>query len=305
MVIFFFFFISDANQAFQSSDAFYLFDHFAVFFSVIENAQKMQINQLLRIIDVMYNTTKKYGEMITAYLNRNELNRQVQYMNLTKMVMYLMTSLVREVDKWVVNDNSTAAKKGKKQNESGPYQMWDERRFEALKQIFNIIQLPLEKLWSTSIAEESFVNLFCNLAYHMLSQPSIKEKRVVDAVFQIFGIAIKQYNHAMAFPIKIIQILENNDTAVTAIAHGLKILAEEYNITTVYDVLMKEFVERLNVASPDLTVSKNFSQFLTEVSEICPKMSVTAISNYSEDLLNLEVRKKLYFIVGIHNESKQ
>lgn len=237
----------------------------------------------------MYSTSRKYGEMVAAYLSQSELNRQPQYLNLTKMVLYLMTSLVRAVDVWVTNDEGTAAKKGKKASESGPYQMWEVRRYEAMMQIFNIIQLPLEKLWSTSIAEDSFVNLFCNLAYHMLTQPAMRERRLAEAVFHVFGVAIKQYNHAMAFPVRIIQILESNDSAVSAVAQGMKILAEEYNITTVFNVLMTEFIERLNVASPDLVVSKNFSQFITEVAETCPEITVSNLSQFSEDLLNLEV----------------
>lgn len=137
-----------------------------------------------------------------------------------------------------------------------------------------------------------FLHLFsmiCDLGYRTLTHPTIKERRVTDVVFQILGIAIKQYNHALAFPVQIIQILEREEIAVSPIAYGVQLLAEEYNVTSIFNVLLKEFVEKLNVTQPDQLASKNFSLFLTEVSELSSTLVVPHLSAMSEELLNLEV----------------
>lgn len=131
--------------------------------------------------------------------------------------------------------------------------------------------------------------MVCDLSYRTLTHSSIKVKRVVDTAFHLFGIAIKQYNQAMSFPIQIIQILEREEIAVSPIAHGIQLLADDYGITSVFTVLLKEFVDRLNTANPDALAAKNFSTFLMETAELCPQLVVPQISNMSAELLNLEV----------------
>lgn len=34
---------------------------------------------------------------------------------------------------------------------------WEDKRYKMMLQLFNVFQLPLEKLWSLCIAEENFV----------------------------------------------------------------------------------------------------------------------------------------------------
>lgn len=145
--------------------------------------------------------------------------------------------------------------------------------------------------------------MVCDLGYRTLTHPSVKEKRVNDTAFHLFGVAIKQYNHAVAFPLRIMEILQRQENAVSPIAHGIQLLADEYGITTVFNGLLKEFVEQLNVASPDATVAKNFSLFLMEMAELCPQLVMPELSPESdmcEELLNLEVRlemmARLYFV---------
>lgn len=131
--------------------------------------------------------------------------------------------------------------------------------------------------------------MICELGYRTLDHYSIKDRRVNDAVFQIFGIAIKQYNHAITFPVRIIQILSTQEVAVVPIARGVQLLNEEYNISSVFAVLLKDLVDALSVDNGDQLISKHFSQFLTEICEISPKLVVPHLSAMSQDLLNLDV----------------
>lgn len=118
------------------------------------------MNQLIRAIDILYNTGEKYGQMIGDYLKKTELNEPTSYLNLTKMVMYLLVSTVRAIDVAAKNDtNETGAKKGKKTSvaDAIPKPNWDGKRYQVLVQIFNIMQMPLEKLWNMLIVEEEFI----------------------------------------------------------------------------------------------------------------------------------------------------
>lgn len=142
----------------------------------------------------------------------------------------------------------------------------------------------------------------CDLAYRTLSHPSIKDDGTVQIVFQILGKAIKNYNHAMSFPVQIVQILEREEIAVIPIARGVGYLYDELSITTVLNILIKEFIDQLNVNMPSATTSKHFSMFLTEIGEHSSELALLCLQN-SEEILNLEVTGLGIYFNGfyIHN----
>lgn len=117
----------------------------------------------MRAIDILYRTTENLGQMLDAYLKQETLDRQNDFLNLTKMVMYLMVSTVKEIDTVVKNymaqSNATAGRKNKKNTDDQlpHYASYDNKRHEVLIQVCNIMQLPIEKLWNMSIVEEDFV----------------------------------------------------------------------------------------------------------------------------------------------------
>lgn len=141
--------------------------------------------------------------------------------------------------------------------------------------------------------------MICELGYRTLDHPSVKEKRVNDTVFQLFGLAIKQYNHALTFPVRIIQILSTQEMAVVPIARGVQLLNETLNITSVFGVLLKELIDSLSASSNDTVVTKHFSQFLTEISDISPKLIIPHLSAMGQELLNLEVAFCHSFVLKI------
>lgn len=153
-----------AQQALQSSDAFYIFDHFDAFFSVIENAQQMQMQHLYRTIDVLYKTTEDLGQKLDEYLKQETLDRQHDFLNLLKMVIYLLVTTVRVIDEFVKNNTSQNASTGRKKSKQSynddqaiHYTSYEKKRKDVLVQICNIMELPIEKLFPNSIPEEDFV----------------------------------------------------------------------------------------------------------------------------------------------------
>lgn len=131
--------------------------------------------------------------------------------------------------------------------------------------------------------------MFCELGYRTLETQWIKQKRVESTVFQIFGIAIKRYNHALTFPVRIIQILRLNEVATVPIANGICLLNDDFGISTISTVLLKDLVETLQEVSGDSQIAKYFSLFLTELGSVGSKLLVPHLSKLAEDLLNVEV----------------
>lgn len=128
----------------------------------------------------------------------------------------------------------------------------------------------------------------CDLSYRSLVHPTSKEKRVNDAIFQILGLAIKQYRHGIAFPIQIVSIMECEELAVAPIAHGVLYLNAEFGITSVLGNLLKEFIEKVDMNAVSSAISKHLSMFITEIGEISIELSLQCLE-LSQDLLNLEV----------------
>lgn len=130
---------------------------------MIAETPQLQISFLVRAIDILYRTTENLGQMLDAYLKQDTLDRQNDFLNLTKMVMYLMVSTVKEIDTVVKNymaqSNATAGRKNKKNadDQLPHYATYEIKRHEVLVQVCNIMQLPIEKLWNMSIVEEDFV----------------------------------------------------------------------------------------------------------------------------------------------------
>lgn len=130
----------------------------------------------------------------------------------------------------------------------------------------------------------------CDICYRTLEilTPRPESRDVVQHIFHIFGTAIKRYNHAMTFPVRILQILRTTENAAIPTAIGIDLLAEEYGISSVFSVLIKDIVEALSVDSADTVVSRNFSNFLMELSRIAPKLMIPHLSTLGEELLNCE-----------------
>lgn len=241
----------------------------------------------------MYDTTDKLGQKLADFFERNDMTDRDSHLNLTKMIMFLQVNFVRVIDD-VMKGGSGGEKKtvnSKKtvpMNDADAYK-WDDRKYKILVQTNNIMQLQLEKLWSLCIAEEDFVNMLCDMGYRTLETVDIKERRVSDTVFQIFGVAIKRYNHALTFPVKILQILRTCELAVVPAANGVNLLAEEFGITTIFSTLLHDLVETLAVDAADSTTSKYFGQFLSELGQVAPKLLIPHLATLRDELLNLEV----------------
>lgn len=181
-------------------------------------------------------------------------------------------------------------------------QNWPRKRKDALDLMYVVACLPLENLYDPPVIEEDFANLICDISYRTLDQQFVKEKRVAETAFQILGTAIKRYNHAMVFPVKIMQIVSDKEYAIRQIAEAsYTILYEECGIQSVYDVLIKELAERLMQDASDAKSSKHFSQFLTDLGSVAPKLMLPHLSDLGEELLSNEpytLRNALLQIMG-------
>lgn len=117
-----------------------------------------------------------------------------------------------------------------------------------------------------------------------------KEKKVCDTIFQILGTAIKKYNHALVFPVRVLEILQTKkaENAISPISKGVYLLYEEFGIQTIFSVLVRDIVFNLKGDVSDTLTSKNIGTFLMELSTVAPKLIIPHLPILAEELLNCE-----------------
>ena len=98
--------------------------------------------------------------------------------------------------------------------------------------------------------------MICDICYRTLEIYPNKERHVGQTVFQILGIAIKRYNHALTFPVRILQILRTCEEASMPAAKGILLLHEEFGINSVFAILIKDIVVSVGVDSGDTQISR-------------------------------------------------
>lgn len=153
-------FFTAAKNSLTSGDPFIIFDHFDTFFSVIENASTISATNLLRSFDLLFLIVDKLGNLLVPFLQKNDTSGEERstYLNGTRMIMFCMCQSIKSIDA-VFGFDETGAKKvgGKKSNVELEAHDWESKKGRSFIQIFNFIQLPLEKLWDPPVPDESFI----------------------------------------------------------------------------------------------------------------------------------------------------
>lgn len=285
-------YLSVARLALTQHGTQFIFDYFETFYSVIELVGDLQKQQIFRAIDLLFKAIDVLGLELAEFLlkaNVTEDERSIK-LNSLKMLVYAQVTLIKKIDREVfpvIEGGGKGGKTKKNTPEDMESTMWEEKRYKALVQLFNMTSLPLENLWQPPVAEEDFVNLCADFAYRTLEHPSIKQENVADSCFQIFGTLLKRYNHSLVFPVRIFNILKSCEMAVSAIAHGMEILHEQYDIKSIFKVIIEQILQGLD-DSADTAVVRNISNFFTELGNIAPALLMPYIREIASDVLSLD-----------------
>jgi condensin complex subunit 1 len=278
----------EANTAFKQIEHKFIFDHFDVFYSITERAKKLQPEHIFRAMDILYNSTDSLGNTLAEFLQAADSSpERHQMLNALKMHIFSTISLVKKIDKEVMINDGKKFKKNSLEEINNS--KWEDKRYNALLQMFNIISLPLQNLWNPPVPEESFVNLCAEFTYRTLEHPTIKDKDTVEnTVFNIFGVLLKSYNHSITFPIRIVELIRSNETSATAISAGLAILNDNFGITTIIKTVVTHLIESLDGDIADGPVIKNIALFFNELGGNSPALIMPHIRDLAGDVLDLD-----------------
>lgn len=89
----------------------------------------------------------------------------------------------------------------------------------------------------------------------------------------------------MILPTKLLQTLRNCEHSIPFIVSGVIILIKDFNITSILKVLIDEIIEELEIDEADSQTSKNFGNFLNELTVTDSELMYTHLANLSSALL--------------------
>ncbi|XP_021926834.1 condensin complex subunit 1 isoform X2 [Zootermopsis nevadensis] len=243
---------------------------------------------------------KGYGMLqnnLALLLEEGDLDSDLRFktVNITKMATYILTQMMRGFEEKLSQKSSNGilidiGKGRRKNNKNTEYDAfnWEGKRHSALVLLYNLLQLPLNKLWEPPIAEEEFVNLIADCCYKALEDPGIsaaKMKYMRETIFQVLGILIKRYSHGLSCTIKIVHLLKLYEHLVSPLAQGVVQLVQEFGCRTIIRELVREISDTdSSDLMQDTSGARAYSQFLVEVAERVPELIVPAISSLAVHL---------------------
>ncbi|KAI5637231.1 non-SMC mitotic condensation complex subunit 1, n-term domain-containing protein [Phthorimaea operculella] len=281
--------LQDAARAFNSVGVGYILEHFDTYFSIIVHGTKLEWNVINKGFDHIIRATKSLCTHLEQIFQEKELDEDVRKtnLNIVKMTMYLFTQIMKVKDTKLAADNSTKltlGKKGKKAVDDEEFCGWTEAdKQAALVTLYMVVLQPLSRLWDPPLAEDNFVSMVADPCYKALEEQIIKNKTVRETVFQVLGVLIKKYNHGTSCLIKLVQILQMAEHAVSPICAGVVQLTKDFALGTFGPQMVREIAEAL--ASSDegegagagagtgteQGAARNCGAFLLELTKELPK----------------------------------
>ena len=169
---------------------------------------------ILTNFDVLFGALTKFGELspvqqsdawkvivqsiqqLTANLNKSLSNEDSnpdqihQWVTITKMIVYLLCQYLQTyetINLAVPGGEIGKGRKAKKKQPDDGCNLEAERNL-ALVNLYQLIQMPIHKLWSPPVVEQDFVNLVANVCYKILENPVLSHVRMKgtrESVFQV------------------------------------------------------------------------------------------------------------------------
>lgn len=281
--------LQDAARGFNVDGVEYILEHFDTYYSILVHGGKLEWPIINKAFDHIDRAAKKLCPHLEVIFQEKEIDTDVRTKNLNcvKMILYLFTSIMKVKDSKLATENSTKLSLGKKKRAGGvnveENGEWSENdKHMALVTLFNVLHMPLARLWDPPLAEDNFVSMVAEPCYKTLEEQIIKNKTVRETVFQVIGVLIKKYNHGTSSLIKLVQVLQLVEHAMSPICAGVVQLCREFGLTTFGPQMAREIAEALT-SNGDVE-TRYCGLFLMELTKELPQEMAGAIATLQPHL---------------------
>ncbi|XP_049860185.1 condensin complex subunit 1-like [Schistocerca gregaria] len=290
--------LAECREAMHDVGMLFVLDHFDSLFSVIVHFRKLEWSVLTKAWGAVMQAFRiSVKELDKTICDSMEADKQHKYRNASKMMVYLLTQYIKGFE-----DRLAGCGKGKnkisKVSESKDWN-WKERNHEALIEIYNCLQLPLQNLWDPAVCEEPFSDIIGNACFKSLEDPGVtqvKMKPMCETIFQIIGTLVKKHGYGFSCIVRIGQMLHIHEHMVSPMVRCVVVLFKEFKCTRIVHEILQE-ISRIDTEvdadseepAAGVGVAKTYGQFIAELAESVPELVLPHI-----DLLKSLLDVKAY-----------
>lgn len=276
--------ISDCKRSIDSDG--HLTNCFDMYFSIIKHGERLDPLTLKRTSVLLCLVT----ENVIMKAENNVLKRNVEdaidrrkHLNSTKMIFYLNYEFLKVIN--ILQAAKASAIVKSKDTSTN----WDEVRCRLLKQSYSFLKLPVSKLFENNIMDNSFIDLFTDSCYRILSAVTATlHKDVEDLLFHVLGLCFKKHMHTASYQSQILNIISQNENAVNSVVSGIVMLYSDYDLKSIFSSLVPELLNMLNLQSKNATLTKNFSHFLVELGRKAPVIILPVFDSLQQGVMNVD-----------------
>lgn len=206
-------------------------------------------------------------------------------LNTLKMLMYLYSNIIilsenmarrKEKDLSLISN-----KKGRKNAKNDNSYDDNLDKYNILRNLSEILQKPINKLWDPPICEESFLKIIGDVLFTFLEDPALKNDHDLQSfIFNVFGNMLKNYNYNFSFRIRIVQLIKDkeNEHLTAIVPEGIKMLVEEYNCKGLVRELVRELTEwQTEEIIQDAPGTKHCSSILVNMTVLMPELMIPEV----------------------------
>ncbi|CAG8579451.1 5283_t:CDS:10 [Ambispora gerdemannii] len=149
---------------------------------------------------------------------------------------------------------------------------WSAQKIITLELISSVLDLRINRIWTSTHERDTFVSVFTKSAYQMLENTAnTKIAKLKFCVYKILSKCVKDYNHAFGAQTTIIQNLQYYEHLSEPMAEFLEVLANQFDHTQLAEEILIE-ISNKEFKGQDTTIPKSYSKFLFKFSELVPKL---------------------------------
>lgn len=221
-----------------------------------------------------------------------EAKREAQ--NHLKMSCYVLCHLMQLIEAEVSKpspDVAMGTTKGRKKIVANNMKFldWASQKIKAVQCLKNLLELPLQCLWSPQPVEGEYINLVADCLFKLIEDASnTKSGDIKDSFITVIGLSIKKHSYGIGCVMKIMQVLQAHEHVSSFLADSLQVFSEKFGVKSIVGDCIRELCRLDSLESAqDCGGIRYVATFLVELSERMPEL-VTKSASFLIDLLNVK-----------------
>lgn len=247
-------------------------------------------------------------ERVTTAMDKSEKRRLCNTLKMTMFIFCLLIEKFEEREQKTGTSVQAAAeaamtkgrgKKAAQKKKSEETYDWERHRQKGVNILHKISVLPLQRLFTPPIVEESFINMTTKCCYFIMENASTsKLDSLKHDIFQIIANSVTKHNHSLNFCLKVIQLLQSKDFLFKDLASLVQFMVKNHDQKIIVQELINE-IERVDM-NKDSPGTRAIAEFLREIAERCPDAVQAASSTLLEflDLDAYNIRNAVLSVIG-------